>query len=569
MRGLLPTLLAAGLLWCAAHLHAAEQTALPHGVQLHSLREDANVAALGVLDSYAEAVELEKEIAQMYREIRAARLSRIQGQSMLRSLEQTLLPISSRYAPDGAVLSSTAAHADDVTRYQEELANVMRENDAIVANANEMLLALLPEPMDDPPEDISEELRQLLEEMNQEVEASADQWSPDEIGEQVQAFETEAGEKVEEVRASLGGALEEMRQAESVVQSRRESDAEDQDKADRQAEHAKQLAGAREWIEAAIASVTGEKETLQEKMEQAEEALGAISGALTAGVAVDETLKEARQFEPQHHTEEAVLYLREALEDMEATSEILALATELSTMAQGRAGGAEAKQIAQQQALEALSQAAAGTYLDLTKQMKGQDLNLAPEPVRPEDRPPPISRYFRRLSGRKLVADGGTPGVWFSVGQWYILGPYDNQGRMNLQRVYPPESIIDLDAQYSGKQGATLVWEYDSFAEEMVNPSSGWSEYSIYYGYTELFFEDATDAWIAVGSDDRSDLWINDMPVWQSSNELKSWRADEGYRRVHFQKGVNRILFRLENGWKVVGFSLLVNTHNPASPGGP
>ena len=97
----------------------------------------------------------------------------------------------------------------------------------------------------------------------------------------------------------------------------------------------------------------------------------------------------------------------------------------------------------------------------------------------------------------------------------------------------------------------------------MINPSSGRSKYAIYYGDTKLYFEQATDTWIAVGSDDRSDLWINDMPVWQSSNKLKNWRNDEGYRKVHFKKWVNKILFRLENGWQNLDFSLLINTHDP------
>lgn len=352
---------------------------------------------MGVEACYNEAVALEKEVAQMYREIRAARLSQIQSQSLRKSMDQVLLPISNRIHADGAVLEAEARTAADIARYQEELKKVMQETDAMVGNAEEMLRALLPE---------------------QREEEAEEETNPEQI------------------------------------------------------------------------------------------------------------------------------------EDSKSSGE-------------ERAADPSGRHIAQQQALAAQSQAAAGNVLDISDQMKGFNLNAAPEPVSPGDLPPSIKKYISGVSGRKLVTQGGTPTVWVAVNQWYILGPYDNHGRMNRQRVYPPESIIDLNANYPGKNGALLQWNYDSFAEAQVNPSTGQSEYSIYYGWTELFFEEAADLWIAVGSDDRSDLWINDMPVWQSSNKLKVWTIDEGLRKVHFKQGINKVVFRLENGWNLMGFSLLINTHNP------
>ena len=42
--------------------------------------------------------------------------------------------------------------------------------------------------------------------------------------------------------------------------------------------------------------------------------------------------------------------------------------------------------------------------------------------------------------------------------------------------------------------------------------------------------------------------------------KLKGWKLNEDYRRVHFQKGRNRILLRCENGHWNVGWSLCVAT---------
>ena len=65
------------------------------------------------------------------------------------------------------------------------------------------------------------------------------------------------------------------------------------------------------------------------------------------------------------------------------------------------------------------------------------------------------------------------------------------------------------------------------------------------------------DAVIAVGSDDRSDLWINEQKVWWSSDKLKSWRIGEGYRKVHLRRGVNRILYRIENGHGDISYNFV------------
>ena len=87
-------------------------------------------------------------------------------------------------------------------------------------------------------------------------------------------------------------------------------------------------------------------------------------------------------------------------------------------------------------------------------------------------------------------------------------------------------------------------------------------EYGIWYAYAEVFSDIECDRWIAVGSDDRSDIWINDVPVWGSSSKLKQWRIDEGYRRIHLKKGRNRILARIENGWMNLSWSVCVSVED-------
>ena len=164
----------------------------------------------------------------------------------------------------------------------------------------------------------------------------------------------------------------------------------------------------------------------------------------------------------------------------------------------------------------------------------------------------------------------GTPAKWMYVQDWYTIGPFPNPDRVNIRRKFPPESVVDLDATYVGKDGRTIQWEF--MQTRNAPPRQSWEgdtraaaippnaeEYGIWYAYAEVFCDVACERWIAIGSDDRSDVWINDVPVWGSSNKLKSWRIDEGFRRIRLEQGRNRILVRIENGWMNLCWSLCIS----------
>ncbi len=179
--------------------------------------------------------------------------------------------------------------------------------------------------------------------------------------------------------------------------------------------------------------------------------------------------------------------------------------------------------------------------------------------------------------GNRLRIDAedgdGVPCKWMYVDSWYVIGPFPNPGRINLRRKFAPETIQDLDATYEGKDGRTVRWEF--VQAHNADTRCWWQpwipntaevvprhmeEYGIYYAVTDVFMDEECDRWMAIGSDDRSDLWINDQPVWGSSSELKAWRLAEDFRRVHFRKGRNKLLMRIENGPQDCGWSVCIAT---------
>ena len=188
---------------------------------------------------------------------------------------------------------------------------------------------------------------------------------------------------------------------------------------------------------------------------------------------------------------------------------------------------------------------------------KGKWSDKAPDAVGHVIPPPPSPPVDIKAVPGRVVGSGTMGAGWMFVDTWHTVGPFPNPQRQNINRSFPPESGVDLDAAYVGKDNRTVHWKWLQTASPMLVPNDP-EEYAIYYGYTELWFDAPADLWIAIGSDDKSTVWIDDQLVWVSSDILKGWRIDEGLRKVHFTRGLNRVLFRLENGWRGVGLSLCI-----------
>ena len=198
--------------------------------------------------------------------------------------------------------------------------------------------------------------------------------------------------------------------------------------------------------------------------------------------------------------------------------------------------------------------------------------------------PQDVSNLVHPASGRRIAAQGASA-RWLAVDSWYVLGPFDNTDRRNIERKFPPETVIDLNATYPGKHGVPIRWEFQQSGSSDVRPefraytAATWNpartphdnnmnsvQYVIYYAYTELWFEQDCDLWAAFGSDDFGKVWVNGGPyVWASDEKLKAWQLNESVRKLHFKKGINKVLFRVENGNNITEFSMVLSV----APGTP
>jgi hypothetical protein len=186
--------------------------------------------------------------------------------------------------------------------------------------------------------------------------------------------------------------------------------------------------------------------------------------------------------------------------------------------------------------------------------------------------PPPVRTDVLRGEGR-VFGPGGSYAERIYLDRWYIIGPFPNEHRRNIETRFPPEFGVDLDAEYLGKDDRLLHWKYfEADSYPLVPPDD--EPYAVYYGYTEVMMDRERDLWVSFGSDDESKVWLNDALVWESGTGFKLWYNSGGYRslpsymrdwnltenrrRLHFRKGRNRLLFRLENGYGLQFFSMVI-----------
>lgn len=203
---------------------------------------------------------------------------------------------------------------------------------------------------------------------------------------------------------------------------------------------------------------------------------------------------------------------------------------------------------------------AQGSVQDVSQAMRSLASGRASEPgAVDEEKPlnaPHINQRQKLVYSRKLAASG-EKAEWVVLNAWYFIGPFPNPGRANIHTRFPPEISIDLDALYIGDSNRLLQWQHIQFDHLPIIPPD-FTDYAIYYAYTEVYSEHAQDLWLAIGSDDQSKLWVNDMLVWQSTDHERVWSLAQGHRKVHLQQGHNKFLFRLENGIERAAFSVLL-----------
>lgn len=178
---------------------------------------------------------------------------------------------------------------------------------------------------------------------------------------------------------------------------------------------------------------------------------------------------------------------------------------------------------------------------------------------------PPVDASGLVLGKGRMFGKGGEYANRVYLNSWYVIGPFDGQHGEGMfsNPPHPPEKAVLLDAVYYGKDQRVLRWHYVTAQSYPLIVTDN-IEDSVYYGYTEVSVDEDCDLTAWIGADDDVQIYLNDHMVWKGGNVnkasyfdaifnhdqgyLRDYNRTEGKRVLHFNKGRNKLFFKLSNG---------------------
>ena len=148
---------------------------------------------------------------------------------------------------------------------------------------------------------------------------------------------------------------------------------------------------------------------------------------------------------------------------------------------------------------------------------------------------------------------------------WYTLGPIPRDDPKALAGLTPPHEAFDPRARHTlgeGDKATILTWQKRTRDAVPLDPSGEpegrTPRNCIYFGYTEIRVDAPVTVKAYFGCDDMATVWVNGDEVWKSDEGFRSWNIEEGSTTLRLNRGINRIVFRLDNGGGAMGFSILL-----------
>jgi len=148
------------------------------------------------------------------------------------------------------------------------------------------------------------------------------------------------------------------------------------------------------------------------------------------------------------------------------------------------------------------------------------------------------------------------------VFDWWVIGPFDNEGKGGFDRAYPPEAEIDLGASYQGKEH-NVTWRpfppINTYAYQNLYAALRPNLQVCAYAVAGVLSDRECHAAMRVGSDDAVRVWLNGHPLLENP-AYRPLAFDQDVVGCVLRKGFNFILVKIcqkDGGW---GFRLRLTT---------
>src|SRR5579872_1774561 len=157
-----------------------------------------------------------------------------------------------------------------------------------------------------------------------------------------------------------------------------------------------------------------------------------------------------------------------------------------------------------------------------------------------------VKKGNRADTVRATLASFGLPNL---EGNWYYIGPFDNEERGGFDFAYPPEKAIDLKATYPGKGGQKAAWKAFSgfkpgtivdltklFPNDKLN--------AVAYLYHTFDSAKAFKLRLSLGSDDTLSVFFNGKRLLHEPY-FRAAAADQDFVDVSVKEGKNELLIKI------------------------
>jgi hypothetical protein len=131
---------------------------------------------------------------------------------------------------------------------------------------------------------------------------------------------------------------------------------------------------------------------------------------------------------------------------------------------------------------------------------------------------------------------------------WHLIAPFDNTERAGIDVVYPPETTIDLSAEYPGKDG-TARWQkftgQDDFGMIDLNKPFGAVKNVVGYAWTEFQSDKSQKVDLRLGCKNAWKVWVNGELLFSRNEYHRGMQMDQYRLQATLKPGPNQILVKL------------------------
>jgi hypothetical protein len=148
----------------------------------------------------------------------------------------------------------------------------------------------------------------------------------------------------------------------------------------------------------------------------------------------------------------------------------------------------------------------------------------------------------------KLGAPVDLKMVFGWVNKWQVVGPFDNTEGAGFERAFPPESAVDLKAEYEGKTGK-IHWQEVTSTNDYglvdFNKPIGELKGVAGYAWTEINSDQARAIELRLGCDNGWKVWLNGKLLFGRDEYHLGSQIDDFRLSANLKVGKNTILVKL------------------------